>query len=216
MLFLLLSLAAAGMYTKDRYFLVPAPNWVVTKVPLRFWTNGTVIGTLEKKQLFLMIFNQFLTWMVSERLPDCNDYKLNNKLVTWLCRNKTGCHCHGATVFSACRAACRAASRAASRAACRAASRAPCRAASRAASRAPCRAPCRAASRAPCRAASRAPCRAACCTCFVIIALLSNTTHSFSFILCSKCLVMLLPSFPCILSAALRLRSGFAPLSAVR
>ena len=27
-----------------------------------------------------MIFYRFLTWMVSERLPNCNDYKLNNKL----------------------------------------------------------------------------------------------------------------------------------------
>ena len=58
-------LSLLGMYTMDRYFLVPAPNWVVTRVLLRFWTNGTVIGTLFFSfLLFLkMIFNWFLTWM---------------------------------------------------------------------------------------------------------------------------------------------------------
>ena len=47
----------------------------------------------------------------------------------------------------------------------------------------------------------------------------SNTLHSYSFILCthSKCLVMLLtPNFHWILSAALRLRSGFAVPCAIR
>ena len=34
------------MYTEDRYYLVLARNWVGTRVPLRFWTNGTVIGFL--------------------------------------------------------------------------------------------------------------------------------------------------------------------------
>ena len=56
-----------GIYTKDQYFLVPAPNWVSTRV--RFWTNGTVDS-------------------VSERLPNCNDYKLTTNLVTWCHRNE--------------------------------------------------------------------------------------------------------------------------------
>ena len=56
-----------GMYTEDRYFLVPAPNWVGTRVPLRFWTITTVISTLKIKKkiiLFLNDFYSFLTWMV--------------------------------------------------------------------------------------------------------------------------------------------------------
>ena len=76
-------LSLLGMYTMDRYFLVPAPNWVGTRVPLRFWTNGTVIGTFFFfffNFYFFMIFNRFLTWMVFERLPNRNDYKLYNKL----------------------------------------------------------------------------------------------------------------------------------------
>ena len=73
------------MCNVDWYFLVPAPNWVGTRVPLRFWTNGAVSGTFFFffLLLFFMIFNQFLTWMVSERLPNHNDYKLNNKLHDW-------------------------------------------------------------------------------------------------------------------------------------
>ena len=59
------------MHTMDQYFLVQAPNWVGTMVPLRFWAKGTV---------FFMIFHQFLTLMGFERLPNHNDYKLNNKL----------------------------------------------------------------------------------------------------------------------------------------
>ena len=51
-----------------------APNWVGTRVPLRFWTNGTVISA------FFDDFYRFLTWMVSDRLPSHNDYKLNNNL----------------------------------------------------------------------------------------------------------------------------------------
>lgn len=30
------------MHTKNQYFLVPVPNWVSTKVPLTFLTNGTI------------------------------------------------------------------------------------------------------------------------------------------------------------------------------
>ena len=41
----LLSRQRLGMYTEDQYFLVQAPNWVGTRAPLRFWTNGTVKGT---------------------------------------------------------------------------------------------------------------------------------------------------------------------------
>ena len=57
-------------------------NWVSTSVSLRFWTNGSVIGTFFFFFLsfFLMIFYQFLTWMVFERLPNCKDYNLNNEL----------------------------------------------------------------------------------------------------------------------------------------
>lgn len=33
----------------------PGPNWVGTRVPLRLWTNGTVIATLKntKKNFFI-------------------------------------------------------------------------------------------------------------------------------------------------------------------
>ena len=70
------------MYTEDRYFLLLAPNLVVTRVPLNFWTNGTVIGTFFCLffNFFFVIFYQLLTWMVFERLANSNDYKRNNKL----------------------------------------------------------------------------------------------------------------------------------------
>lgn len=32
------------MHNKNRYFLVPVPNWVGTEVLLTFWTNDTAIG----------------------------------------------------------------------------------------------------------------------------------------------------------------------------
>ena len=63
----------------DRYFLVPPPNWVGTRVPLRFWTNGTVISTFLLNLINFNDFNRFLTWMVFECLPNRYDYKLNNK-----------------------------------------------------------------------------------------------------------------------------------------
>ena len=49
-----------------------------------------------------MTFYCFLTWMVFECLPNCNDYtQTYNKLTVTGCRrNKNGCHCHGAAVFS--------------------------------------------------------------------------------------------------------------------
>ena len=40
----------------DRYFLVQAPNWVGTRVPLRLWTNGTVIGTFFTFFFFFFFF----------------------------------------------------------------------------------------------------------------------------------------------------------------
>ena len=54
-------------------------------VPLRFWTNGTVIGTTKKKFDDIL---SVLTWMVSERLPNRNDYKLNNKLCDLTSQNR--------------------------------------------------------------------------------------------------------------------------------
>ena len=46
-----------GMYTKDRYFSLPAPNWIGTGVPLRFWTNSAVIcGLFVCLFYFFMIF----------------------------------------------------------------------------------------------------------------------------------------------------------------
>ena len=54
--------------------MVPAAIWVGARVPLRFWTNGTVIGTFY----FFTFFSNFLS--AFERPPNCNDYKLNDKL----------------------------------------------------------------------------------------------------------------------------------------
>ena len=50
-----------GLYTEDRYFLVPVPNWVGTRVLLRFWTNGTVIGAFFFFFYFFFFFGWFFT-----------------------------------------------------------------------------------------------------------------------------------------------------------
>ena len=56
---------------------------------------------LKKIYVLMIFFIVFLTWMVFERLPNCNDYKLNKtNSMTWRRRNETGCCCQGAAVFS--------------------------------------------------------------------------------------------------------------------
>ena len=60
------------MYTEDWYFLVPAPDLVGTRVLLSVFIYFFTF--------FRLFFYLFVTWMVFECLPKCNDYKLNNKL----------------------------------------------------------------------------------------------------------------------------------------
>ena len=62
--------------------LVLAPIWVGTRVPPRFWATGllSVFFIFLNNLFFDDFFYNFLTWMVSERLPNRNDNKPNNKL----------------------------------------------------------------------------------------------------------------------------------------
>ena len=97
------------MCTEDRYFLVLAPNWVVTRVPLRFWTNGTVTGKKNKKNknnfFFMIFFTSFWHGWFLSVYPTVMTFNLTTNSVTWRCRNETECCCFSTAVFSISRAA---------------------------------------------------------------------------------------------------------------
>ena len=93
------------IYIEDRYFLVS------TRVSLIFWIIFLFKKENKKnmKHLFFF-FIGFWHWWLLNVYSTVMTINLTTNSMTWRRRNKTGCCCHGAAVFSVSRAASQAAS----------------------------------------------------------------------------------------------------------